>query len=250
MDAYAAQSAFYIIMGIIPFLMLFLILLQYTPLTKADLMDALQNIFPEAFWDYLRELVNGIYIKNTAILSGTAIVSLWTTGRSVMAVTNGLNSIYGIKETRNYVFCRIRAAIYMFLLLIILVLALGLLVFGNSFHLLLMENVPVLQRFSDLLIWARTGGALFTLTLLIAALYKFLPNIKRKYVTQLPGAALASVSWSVFSYLISLYVEWKEKFASIYGSLTMVVMIMLWLYFCMWLLFAGAQFNRFFEKLK
>ena len=36
-DAYAAQAAFYIIMGAIPFFMLLLILLQYTPMTKEDL---------------------------------------------------------------------------------------------------------------------------------------------------------------------------------------------------------------------
>ena len=46
-DAYSAQSAFFIIMGFIPFVMLLLILLQYTPMTKEDVMTLLKVIFPE-----------------------------------------------------------------------------------------------------------------------------------------------------------------------------------------------------------
>ena len=41
-DAYSAQSAFFIIMGFIPFVMLLLILLQYTPMTKEDVMTLLK----------------------------------------------------------------------------------------------------------------------------------------------------------------------------------------------------------------
>ncbi|MDO5422955.1 MAG: YihY/virulence factor BrkB family protein [Eubacteriales bacterium] len=250
MDAYAAQSAFYIIMGLIPFVMLLLILIQYTPLTEEDLLNALHDALPEAFWSYLEDLVRGIFVKNTAILSGTAIAALWACGRSVMSISNGLNSIYGLKETRNYILCRIRGVFYVMILLVSLLLALGMLVFGNTIHSILLVYIPALTRISDLIILVRTGGVLVALMLLIAAMYTYLPNIRRKFVTQLPGAALAAISWSVFSYVISLYVGWKEKFTSIYGGLTMIVMIMLWLYFCMWLLFAGAQFNRFYERAK
>ena len=54
-DAYAAQAAFYIIMGAIPFLMLLLILLQYTPMTKEDLLNVLAEILPGVFRSYLAD---------------------------------------------------------------------------------------------------------------------------------------------------------------------------------------------------
>ena len=115
-DAYAAQAAFYIIMGAIPFLMLLLILLQYTPMTKEDLLNVLAEILPGVFRSYLADLVNGIYVTNTALLSGTAIAALWASGRTAMAISNGLNSVCGILDRRNYVVSRLRAAWYMFLL--------------------------------------------------------------------------------------------------------------------------------------
>ena len=246
-DAYAAQAAFYIIMGAIPFLMLLLILLQYTPMTKEDLLNVLAEILPGVFRSYLADLVNGIYVTNTALLSGTAIAALWASGRTAMAISNGLNSVCGILDRRNYVVSRLRAAWYMFLLLLCLVMALGLLVFGNIVHGWFIGKVPVMEQFSDLIIWMRTGGVLVALTILLSAMYAYMPNITRPFWTQLPGASGAAISWAVLSYVISIYMTWGQK-SAIYGSLTAVVMIMLWLYFCMWILFAGAQANRMLEE--
>lgn len=248
-DAYAAQTAFYIIMGFIPFIMLLLMLIPYTPVTEANVMELLQEIFPAAFWEFLEGIVRSIFVPNTAILSGTAIACLWACARGVMAITNGLNSIRGITETRNYFYRRARAVFYILILLLSLLLSMVLLVFGNELHTLLLDLLPGLQRISDLLIWLRTCVTLLILMLLLAAMYTWLPDVKIRFLSQLPGAAAAAVSWAVFSYFMSLYMTWTKR-ASIYGSLTTLVMIMLWVYVCMWLLFAGAQLNCYFFETR
>ena len=69
-DAYSAQSAFFIIMGFIPFVMLLLILLQYTPMTKEDVMTLLKVIFPEGFHAYLETLVCVYKIHRIALWNG------------------------------------------------------------------------------------------------------------------------------------------------------------------------------------
>ena len=57
-DAYAAQSAFYLIMGFIPFIMLLLTLLQYTTVTKTDAMELLMQIFPVSFQGFLEDIMS------------------------------------------------------------------------------------------------------------------------------------------------------------------------------------------------
>ena len=84
-DAYSAQSAFFIIMGFIPFVMLLLILLQYTPMTKEDVMTLLKVIFPEGFHAYLETLVGSVYTKSTALLSGTVITAVWACSKAMMS---------------------------------------------------------------------------------------------------------------------------------------------------------------------
>ena len=162
-DAYSAQSAFFIIMGFIPFVMLLLILLQYTPMTKEDVMTLLKVIFPEGFHAYLETLVGSVYTKSTALLSGTVITAVWACSKAMMSVSKGLNKIYDTKIRKNYFLARFRAALYIILLLISLILAMGLFVFGNLLHDYLLHYLPWLRAVSWLIISARTIGTILLL---------------------------------------------------------------------------------------
>ena len=142
-DAYSAQSAFFIIMGFIPFVMLLLILLQYTPMKKEDVMTLLRGIFPEGFHSYLSALVGSVYTKSTALLSGTVITAVWACSKAMMSISNGLNKIYDTRIKKNYFQARFRAALYIILLLISLILAMGLFVFGNLLHDYLLHYLPL-----------------------------------------------------------------------------------------------------------
>ena len=90
-----------------------------------------------------------------------------------------------------------------------------------------------------------TGLALVILALLFAVLYTYLPNRKMAFIRQLPGAVFTSVAWAVFSYVFSIYLEYASNMSVLYGSLTTLVVVMLWLYFCMYLLFIGAEINQY-----
>lgn len=247
-DAYAAQSAFFIIMGFIPFLMMLLSMLQYTPLTSPQVMEMMMDFMPESFREYLQGIVSELFTRSTAILSGTAIAAVWAAGRAVLAMTKGLNSVYHIDETRNYFYMRMRSAFYIVFFMIALILAMVLLVFGNKIQEALLSNVPFLQQFSGFIISVRTVVTLVILALLFLGMYVLLPNRRHvQILSQLPGAIVTAFTWSIFSYGFSIYFEMVGQMSRIYGSLTTVIMIMLWLYFCMWLLFIGAEINAYLE---
>ena len=86
------------------------------------------------------------------------------------------------------------------------------------------------------------------LFLIFLILYKMLPNRKATFKSQVPGAVLIAAGWSLFSYFFSLYFELFPGFSNMYGSLTALIMVMLWLYICMNLLLYGAEINSYFEK--
>ena len=247
-DAYSAQSAFYIIMGFIPFVMLLLTLLQYTPLTPDDMMGMLMNALPDSLKEMVADVVNSLFTSSTELLSGTAIAAVWASGKAVLAITNGLNSVYDIEETRNYVVMRIRSSFYILVMLVSLILTLALLVFGNQIHAVIVDHFPIFRDVSGFIISVRTVITLILLTLLFAAMYTMLPNTRQQFSGQIPGAVAAAVSWSLFSYGFSVYLNYAHGMSAVYGSLTTAVMIMLWLYFCMWLLFLGAEINEYLNS--
>lgn len=246
-DAFAAQSALFIIMGFFPFFMLLLTLIQYTPITAEMVMNLMLEMLPPSFYDLIAGIVEELFTGSTALLSGTVIAALWAAGRSVVAVTNGLNSVRGVEESRNYIYMRLRSGIYIIFMIFSIVLACILLLFGNLIQKTAFQYFPVLRSFTGIIIIFRAVISIFVLSLVFLVMYCSLPNCKIKIVRQIPGAVFAAAAWSIYSYGFSIYFDYASRSTSIYGSLTTVVMIMLWLYFCMWLLFAGAEVNCYLE---
>ena len=73
-------------------------------------------------------------------------------------------------------------------------------------------------------------------------------NLSKRVKSQMPGAAFTSVAWLAISRLVMVYVDFFPNISIMYGSLAGIVIIMLWLYFCMYFLLIGAMFNYFYSK--
>lgn len=248
--AYAAQTAYFFMICMIPIILLLLTLVQYTPVTKADVMTAVIQVFPSSVDSMMTSIVNQVYNQSTGVISITAIVALWSAGKGVLAMSTGLNCVYKCRETRNYVFLRLRATLYTVMFILVIILLLVLSVFGNSLNLFIEEHVPILSKAADWLIEARTYITPVTLVLFTLLIYKFLPNRKDRYLKQLPGAVFAAIGWMVVSWVFSVYVDVFEGFSTMYGSLTTIVLIMLWLYFCMYSILLGGEINvMMYDKL-
>lgn len=246
--AYAAQSAFFLVLSLIPIILLLLTLVRYTPVTKADVMTAVYEIFPKTIRTTMISIINEVYNQSKAVLPLTVLVTMWSAGRGVLAITNGLNCIHQQRETRNYIFLRIRSAVYTVLFIISIVLTLVLLGFGNSISLLVREHIPFLQYITDLIIEIRTVTTLLVLIIVSTCIYKFLPNHKGKIKHQLPGAIFTAFGWTLASFIFSVYMDIFKGFSNMYGSLTTIVLIMLWLYFCMYVMLLGGEINVLVEE--
>lgn len=243
-SAYAAQSAFFIILSAVPFLMLLLILLNYVPIKIETLITNINDFFPTDAGNFITAIINEIKTKTSGtVLSITIITLLWTSGKGILALTRGLNSVYGIKESRNYILLRVISTFYTLLLAVMIIFTLGFLVFGNRIYLWICEKVPFLNHVAAFLISIRTISSMAILTALFLIFYKVLPNRKGRLMHQLPGAVFAALGWMISSYIFSIYVDFSSGLSYMYGSLTSIIITMLWLYFCMNIFFFGAELN-------
>ena len=68
-------------------------------------------------------------------------------------------------------------------------------------------------------------------------------KLKERVKSQAPGAAFASVAWLVVTQGVKIYLKYFSSYSVMYGSLAGIVIVMLWLYFCMYALFIGAVIN-------
>ena len=231
--AYAAQSAYFILLSFIPFVLLVVTLVKYTPLTRDDVYSVLINMLPTEFQSYVGGIVNEIFYQSVAYMPITIITTL--------------NSIYHVTETRNYIINRLRGMAYTLIFVAAFLTSLVLLVFGTRIQNKLTEHLPMVARVTSSIMGMRTLITTGVLAVLFLVLYKCIPNRKASFKSQCPGALISSLAWSIFSLAFSMYLDIALAASNMYGSLTMIVFIMIWMYFCMWILLIGAEINAYFE---
>lgn len=247
-SAYASSTAFFLFLSVIPMLMVVCAVIPYTPVTEQNLITALTDVTPDIADAMVESLVVDVYESSVGILPVALIAMVWSAAKGVMALMRGLNAVNGVDEKRNYFVIRFIASFYTLIMLVVLILSLFFMVFGNQLVDIALHRIPQLQMFVSLLMNFRFLFVWAVLILLFGLIYTYIPDTKLKFTEQVPGACFAAVVWSVFSWGFSMYVSYGNGY-SIYGSLTIIVIIMLWMYFCMYIILIGAYLNRYFRPV-
>ena len=247
-SAYAAQTAYFLIMSFIPFVLFLTAIVQYTPLTYREVRQAIVGVVPENLQGFVLNIVAEVFSKSAAVLPISALMALWSSGKGMQALINGLNTIYHVRETRNWLINRIYSMFYMLLFVLALIASLLLLVMGSRIHMLISDYIPFLGNIIGRILNAKTFLVFVMQFLVFLVLYRYLPNRKASLKSQVPGAFFTAAAWSAFSYLFSLYFTFFPDFSIMYGSLSTLILVMVWLYFRMNLLLYGAEVNAYFEK--
>ncbi len=245
-SAFSAQAAFFIFISFFPFVMFLLSIMQHLPFTEAEVMNACESVFPAAIQGFILSIIAELYNKATAtttILSVTLFAALWSSSKGFLSIIRGMNGVYANTETRNYIIIRIKSAIYTILFALMIILFLVIFVFGNQLYLWIVRRIPVLTEFALVIISLRTIVGLCLLIAFFLFIFMVVPNRKTKLFRELPGAILSSCGWMIFSYLFSFYIDNMSNYSYTYGSLTAIVLCMVWLYACMYMMFIGAEVN-------
>lgn len=246
--AFAAQSAFFIILSAIPFLMVFSSLLKYTPVTQEVLTQAVESYMPSYISPLMISVIGEVYNQSIGLISIAAVAAIWSSAKGLQYLGTGLNMVNNCQETRNWFILRFRAIGYTLVLILTIAIVLVLLVFGSTLQKAAIRYFPIISHFMSVLIGVRIIIVMGILIVFFALIFKMLPNRKASLKSQLPGAILSAISWYVFSFALSIYVEYFNGFST-YGRLATIVLVMLWLYFCMYILLLCAETNVVFFDL-
>ncbi len=251
--AIAGQSAFFLVLSAVPFLIFIVSMLQNFRIPVEYIEQGLKTVFSQEAVSYISNFLEDAYSNSVGISLASIIATLWSAAKGIQAITNGLNRIHGTYENRNWLVLRLRSMVYTVVLFVIIVATLLLVVLGSTLNKWLspyFEQVPVIFG----LIYSLRYLIIFLyLVLLFCLLYRNLPNLSRtvrkdySIKSQFPGAFLCTILWFAVSFGIAVYVNSFNGF-SIYGSLTSLAIIMFWFYFCMVSLMLCAEFNFFYHE--
>ena len=245
----SAQCAYYVILSFIPFVILFLTLIQYTNIEPQQIFELLSNTIPENTKEIIIGIIREVYSKSIGTISITLIFTLFSADAGLFAFTKQLHLIYNFNENKkkSMIILRLISLFQTIVFIVLIAASLIIMVFGKPIVSSMKQYFGLMQNFTIISEIITQLILLIILFLIFILIYRFMPGHKSKFKNQIKGAAFASIALNVVSFIFSRYLDIFKGFSITYGSLTTLMLILMWTYSCFYVIFLGAEINKFYS---
>ena len=232
------QLAFFMLLSAVPIITLCGYGVSLFNVNTDSITKIIYDVVPGGA-DLLQPLFNGLRIDTMLII--VLIWMFYIASNGFNSVILASNEIYGIKHS-NFVKRRIKAILMTFATVIVFILLLLIPVFGNKILTLLHLNdfnTEFLKIYSIIkgpLIW-------LILFIFIRTIYEFAPDRMRKKTHVNTGAFFTSICWVIVTSIYSQLANNMTNYSIIYGTLSNIAFLMMWLYFMSLVFVVGLSLN-------
>lgn len=251
-SAMSSQLAYSLVLSFFPFLILLMTLIGYSSIKSDDVLAILNNILP---YDVIKLIKNTVVevvsTKSFGLLSFGMITTIWTASGGFNAVIRGLNKAYDEEEHRSYFKVQLVAIICTIALLIIIITALSMVVFGELGARYLLKYLSLSKSFELLIDILRHVIGIIVLIFVFVFVYRFTPCKRVSFKEAFPGAIFATLGWVAVSIGFSFYVNNFGNYSKIYGSIGAIIALMSWLFISSTIILLGGEVNAtiFYKKV-
>lgn len=237
----AAAMTYYLLFAMFPFFIFVTSLLGLLHLPTLTLDGQITRFLPEDVVAFLNLAIEHITkSSNNALLTFGLVFSVWFPLRAVSNFMEAINDIYGEEKSGSH---SIRTAILTALTIVLIPAMLLLLLLGERVLGFVGEYIPISAEF--ITGWSRMRFVPMAAALLfmLSAVYFFSPSKIQKARYILPGAILSMGVWMLFSLIFSYYVDHMGRYSIIYGSIGVIIALLVWMDWSMIAMLMGAVFN-------
>ena len=246
-----AQLAYFLMLAFIPFLIFLITLIGKSRISSDDLLMFLSTIMPKTSFELIKTTIGTIIdTQRSDVMWGSIILAIWVSSSGFGAVIKGLNMSYEVQETRSYLLRKFLSIVYTLLLAWTIAMTLLLFVFGG-----VIEKFIILKLHHQFLIkifWyaGRYSIILIVMFIIFLFLYNVTPCKRLGWKEVMPGAIFTTIGWIVTSLIFTFYVNNFNNYARIYGGLSAVFAIMIWLFISSLTLLVGGELNAYIIEYK
>ncbi|MDN4495041.1 YihY/virulence factor BrkB family protein [Ureibacillus aquaedulcis] len=246
-----AQLAYFFLLSFFPLLIFIVTLLPYLNVDQDYVFDFIQTMVPtEVFLLTQGTLTEILTTQNGGGLLSIGILgTIWSASRGVNALIKTLNGAYET-EPKSGLINRGMSLVFTIALVAVILIVLFISIFGHQFAYNLFDFLGVEEtfaRFWEMIRWILPPALIFVV---LSLMYWIIPNTdpRLRVLSTLPGAIFSTVAWVALIYGFSIYVNNFGNYASTYGSIAGVIILMLWLYFTGMILIFGGLLNATMHK--
>lgn len=237
------NMAFFLFLSIFPVIMLVVYFANIISLSIDDLVNMIKVIIPPEVSEIIIPYFIGTDVSFTTIAS--MLVGFYLASNSSKAIIVISNQLYK-KDIGNVVATRIKAVFMTIILILLLMFILVILAFGDKIlnYIFLVTSLNDLQFVIKIIyVILKWSISLFIVFFLVKVLYTISinDNIPSKYTTK--GAIFTTVLFSIVSTFYSYYVTNFSNYDMIYGSLSSIIILMMFIYILSFIFVFGIALN-------
>ena len=243
--------AFFFILSLVPLITLISFICSSLSFSIDDITAILTRFMPSDVSNLVYNLLSNTNGLNLSFF--TMIVGFYIASNSSHSIILISNMLYGI-ENRNYLYRRIKAFLILIMLMAIFAFTLIIMVFGNnilSFILSLDVFSNISNDIYNLFVYIKYPVSFLLTYFFIMATYTMAPDTKisSRYVSK--GALFTTICWIIVTAVYSYYANNLAHYNIWYGSLSSIVVLMVWFYIISYILVIGIAINvAEYEKAK
>ena len=242
----AAGLSYYFILSLFPLLISFAAALALVPVPHLfdQILIVMAEFVPADSMGLVRGVLRDVMVRHGgSVLSVGLVLTVWAASGGVAALIDAVNVAYDLPEKRSFVHRRALAIGMMFAVGALAVIALALMVVGPGFGIWLANKIGLGVVFVHVWPYLRWLVSIVCAVLSIEMIYVWAPSQRRPFVSTLPGAFTALISWLVLTSALGIYLRSFSNLNKTYGTLAAAVALLLWLYWTAFAILVGAQFN-------
>ncbi|MFJ7933900.1 YihY/virulence factor BrkB family protein [Sporosarcina sp. NPDC096371] len=229
---HAAQTAYYLLLSMFPFLIFVFSLLSLFPVNEEMLLSFLRPFTPdEAFVLIERNIWMVLNKSQGNVLYASLAGAFWLSSMAVQSLARSLDLANGYE--RRYAFWRVLLRDFRVTLFFMLVIPLSLFlpIIEKALYRVVTYYDTIEQWQGWLYVWPNVKWGLGTLFLFLFFLlfYKVIPTGKMRLKEALPGAIFSALGWQLFSLVFGNYVS-NVDYTRFYGQLSGIILLVLWFY--------------------
>lgn len=246
----SAQMSFYFVLAMFPFFIVLAALvgaLPFTGLWNAVLTWSIHYL-PASSRRLMFETIFSVTKRHREFLSLGLFGMLWASTGGLLSLMQSLNVVYGVKETRNYVWRLAYSLLMIFVLAFLFLCTFGLITAGSWLSAWAAAHGSP-ARFTSLAWHAGHWGLSFLLTAVAVDLIdNTFPNHKMRWRWITPGMVFTVIALEFATWALNFYIAHAGTYGRTYGALSTFVILMIWVYISSGIILLGAEINWHFGR--
>lgn len=231
--------AFFFVLALIPLVTIVALIASYFSISIDTIIHFIQSLVPEEASNIIVDAISGKGFDSS--IGAFNIIALFVASNGTYAIVNASNTMYQVYKS-DALKDRVKSVLLLFILLLLIVFLLLVPMFGEKILSLFGDSsyVNQIHLIYQIIKWPST---FFLIYINLKLIYTIAPSKKIPSRSTTYGSIFTTIIWTVATAIFSSYLKYFANYNVIYGNLSSIIILMMWIYIISYVFVMGLAIN-------